>query len=177
METSIISSLSQPIKYPSPFYNFRKSLELAFLPALICKGCTWLGFDSGEIILKGESQEGISTQTCNTAETFAFWCNERAAAHFSWPSIMIYVYQHHTKILLFILVLLQLTTKPCVEQLKQGRKSSSHGPNSSHRGDYEDKRSFQAHTFWIIICFQSTTSRTYHKLSHLFLKVNPLASH
>ena len=54
METSIISSLSRPIKYPSPFYNFRKSLELAFLPASICKGCTWLGFDSGEIILKGE---------------------------------------------------------------------------------------------------------------------------
>ena len=55
METSTISSLSQPTKYPSPSYNFGKSLELAFLPALICKGCTWLGFDSGEIILKGES--------------------------------------------------------------------------------------------------------------------------
>lgn len=55
MKTSIISYSSQPIKYPSTFYNFRKSLKLAFMPALICKGCTWLGSDSGEIILKGAS--------------------------------------------------------------------------------------------------------------------------
>ena len=32
---------------------------------------------------------------------------------------MIYVYQHHTQILLFILAFLQLTAKPCVKLLKQ----------------------------------------------------------
>lgn len=92
------------------------------MPTAICKGCTWLGFDSGEIILKGASHEGISTQTCNTAKHFPSECNERTAAHFSWPTVMIYVYQQNTQILLFILVFLQLTTKSHFKQLKQGIK-------------------------------------------------------
>lgn len=103
---------------PRNLYNFRKSLQLACMPASVCKGCSWLGFDSGEIILKEASLGGLSTHTCNTATHLLSWCKERTAAHCSWPSVMIYVDQ---QTLLFILVFLQLTTKCCFKQL-QGRK-------------------------------------------------------